>query len=131
LARADAIITGWGSPKFDEVLVAAAPRLKLIAHSAGSIKPVVSDAVFDGGIHITTAAAANATVVAEFTIAMMQMMLKQVPWISAAYKSGDNAARNDRIRELRDITVGLISASRVGREVIRLLRGFQRIRVKV
>src|SRR3954471_11982028 len=111
LSEAAAAITGWGSPLFDEVFLKAAPKLKLIAHSAGSVKPVVSDAVFDRGIHVTTAAAANATVVAEFTIAMMQMMLKQVPWISTAYKAGDNAARNERIRELRDITIGLISAS--------------------
>src|ERR1051325_8726660 len=41
LAESTAIITGWGSPQFDQKLLSTAPKLKLIAHSAGSVKPVV------------------------------------------------------------------------------------------
>jgi phosphoglycerate dehydrogenase-like enzyme len=36
------------------------------------------------GIRITTAAGANAVPLAEFTIAMMLSLLKQVPWIAPA-----------------------------------------------
>src|SRR5207248_8031593 len=84
LSEATAVITGWGSPQFDELLLQAAPKLKLIAHSAGSVKPVITHAVYQRGIRVTTSAAGNALPVAQFTIAMMVSMLKQVPWMSAA-----------------------------------------------
>src|SRR5438105_9453502 len=71
LGEAVAIITGWGSPQFDELLLRAAPKLKLISHSAGSVKPIVTDALYERGIKVTTSAAGNAVPVAQFTIAMM------------------------------------------------------------
>ena len=42
------------------------------------------------------------------------------------------ATRNaGKMRELRDLTVGVIGASRVGREVIRLLHSYPRLKIKV
>jgi len=134
MSRADVIITGWRTPMFTPERLALAPRLKLIAHSAGSVKPIVCDAVFERGIRVTTAAAGNAHPVAQVTIAWMISLLKQMPWIAQAY------ARNDReeylrrkalCRELMDISVGIVGASRVGREVLRLLRQFPRLTIRV
>jgi len=60
----------------------------------------------------------------------MAVMLKRIPWLFNSH--GDRAARETGpIRELRDMKVGLISASRVGREVIRMLKSYQRLRVLV
>src|SRR5688500_3866964 len=131
LRDATVAITGWGSPLFDAALIECAPKLRLVAHSAGSVKPIVSPAVYDRGVRVVTAAAANATPVAEFTVAMMVAMLKQVPWIAVAYAAGDAGARaRANVRELRDMTVGIISASRVGREVIRMLQSYPRLKIK-
>jgi phosphoglycerate dehydrogenase-like enzyme len=129
-----AIISGWRSPKFDEAFLKRAPNLKFIAHSAGSVKAFVSDALFERGIRITTAAAGNAFPVAQFTIATMVSLLKQVPWISQAYARGDQEEilrRKALCRELQDIDVGIIGASRVGREVIRILNQQPRVKIKV
>lgn len=128
------VITGWGSPNFGAPILAQAPRLKLLAHAAGTVKPFVSDALFDRGIRVITAAAANATPVAEFTVAMMVAMLKQIPWVADAFRRGDRAEqdrRRDVVRELRDMQIGLIGASRVGREVIRLLKPYPRLRIRM
>jgi phosphoglycerate dehydrogenase-like enzyme len=132
LRDATVAITGWGSPPFDDAMLECAPHLRLLAHSAGSVKPIVGPAVYDRGVRVITAAAANATPVAEFTVAMMVAMLKQVPWIATAYAAGDPDARaRNHVRELRDMTVGLIGASRVGREVIRMLRTYPRLGIKL
>src|SRR5687767_2584461 len=131
LADAAVAITGWGSPQFDHALLARCPRLRLVAHSAGSVKAIVTEALYDRGVKVTTAAAANAPPVAETTVAMMVVMLKRIPWL---FDSGGNRkalASIGPVRELRDMCVGLISASRVGREVIRLLKGYPRLRVLV
>lgn len=130
LSDATVAITGWGSPRFTDEMLAGAPRLRLIAHSAGTVKGLVNDAVYDRGIRVTTAAAANATPVAEFTVAMMVTMLKGVPWLTDGARGRQQYDRA-QIRELRDITVGLVGASRVGREVIRLLASYPRLRIKL
>ncbi|MGC8863347.1 MAG: hypothetical protein ACP5R5_11335, partial [Armatimonadota bacterium] len=51
LARdCDAIITSWGSPRVDMSVVRAAPKLKIIAHAAGSVKRFIDPQVWDAGI---------------------------------------------------------------------------------
>src|SRR5688572_7510906 len=131
LREAVVAVAGWGTATFDDELLANSPKLKLVAHSAGSVKSIVTEALYDRGVKVTTAAAANAAPVAETTVAMMVVMLKRIPWL---FDSGGNRkalASIGPVRELRDISVGLISASRVGREVIRLLKGYPRLRVLV
>ena len=49
LAQANTLITGWRTPPIDGSILKLAPNAKLIAHSAGSVKTLVSDAVYDHG----------------------------------------------------------------------------------
>ncbi len=134
LADAQVLITGWGTMRISQPLLAAAPKLKLIAHSAGSVKTLVDESVYDRGVRVTTAASANAVAVAQFTVSMMVTMLKQIPWIGPAYAKGDQEEvrrRKSVVRELMDMDVGIIAASRVGREVIHILKTYPRITIKV
>src|SRR5690606_34896423 len=41
----DALVTTWGSPKITTEILEAADRLKLVAHSAGSVKALVDEDV--------------------------------------------------------------------------------------
>jgi phosphoglycerate dehydrogenase-like enzyme len=131
---AQVAITGWGTPPIDAAILRSAPKLKLIAHSAGSVKGLLREFIYDHGIRVTTAASANAIPVAEFTIAMMVSLLKQVPWIGPAYARGDHdevARRKRQVRELSNISVGIVSASRIGRLVVKLLQSYNNVTVKV
>jgi phosphoglycerate dehydrogenase-like enzyme len=133
LSDSHALITGWGTVRLTQPLIAGASRLKLIAHSAGSVKGLVDDSVYDHGVRVTTAASANAVAVAQYTVAMIASMLKQVPWISNAYAKGDIEEvkkRRHAVRELMDMNIGIIAASRVGREVIHILRTYPRVTLK-
>lgn len=134
LAAADIAITGWGSPRFDADLLSAAPNLRLIARSAGSVKGIVTDALYERGIRVTTAAAPNAIPVAHCTVAMIVAALKQVFWLAPAMRANDDAAikaRWPQIRELQHMTVGLVGASRVGREVIKLLKHYPGVTIRL
>lgn len=71
LARADVLITGWGCPHLDADALAAAPRLRAVLHSAGSVRSLIGDAVWERGIGVSSAVAANALPVAEYTLAMI------------------------------------------------------------
>ena len=134
LKDATAAITGWGTPRFDASLLEHAPHLRLIAHSAGSVKGIVTPVVYDRGIRVTTAAAANAVPVAELTVAMIVAILKQVPWVIDTYTRGERKGADRQlgpIRELRDLSIGLVAAGRISREVIRLLGAYPRLTVRV
>lgn len=126
LAEADVLITGWGSPFVDLDVLRAAPRLTAILHSGGTIKPFVSDAVL-ARVDVSTAAAANAVPVAEYTAAMIVLANKKVLPIAARYR---------RLQEEFDVEgafdgignfgkrVGIVGASKIGRIVIELLRAY-------
>lgn len=121
----DAVITGWGTPTFDAQVMAAAGQLRLIAHSAGSIKKMLPPAVFDSEVQVTHAAVAIAPAVAEMTMLLILLSLRQVhrqdrqikagaPWHEAQYMG----------QELAGQRVGVVGAGYTGRCVIQLLRGW-------
>ncbi|MFB8755325.1 hydroxyacid dehydrogenase [Streptomyces nigra] len=127
LARAEILITGWGSPRLDAAALDAVPRLRAVLHAAGSVKGIVTPELWRRGIAVGSAAAANALPVAEYTLAMILLSGK------------DLFAVRDRLRAERDAfggwgllpgignlgrRVGVIGASRIGRRLIGLLRPF-------
>jgi len=67
LGDVEIICSTWGMMKVDEEFLAAAPELKAIFYGAGTVRRFATDAMWDRGILLTSAAAANAVSVAEFT----------------------------------------------------------------
>lgn len=128
LAQAEVLITGWGCPPIGPSVLAAAPKLGLIAHAAGTVKGIVEDAVFDAGIVVTHAAEANSVPVAEFTLAAIIFAGKQVFRFRDHYVADRDRDRTYPMQSLAignyRRTVGIVGASRIGRRVIELLRPF-------
>ena len=91
----DIVITGWGTPIFTDEVMAAAGRLKLIAHSAGTIKRMLPLPVFEHGTRVTHAAAALAPPVGETTLLLILLSLRRFHQIDRAFKTeGWAAARS-------------------------------------
>lgn len=125
-ADTEILITGWGAPRLDAEALETLPNLRAVFHAAGSVKSVVSDALWERGIRVSSSADANSVPVAEYTIAMILLSAKD------AFSSAD-AFRRTRSMPLSrpragagayGITVGIVGASRIGRRVIELLRPF-------
>ena len=53
---ADIAITSWGNGLLTRDILDEAPRLKLVAHAAGSVKPVVTDDIWARGIRVFSSA---------------------------------------------------------------------------
>ncbi|WP_243648430.1 hydroxyacid dehydrogenase [Agromyces fucosus] len=128
LSEADVLVTGWGAPFIDAAVLDAAPRLTAVLHSAGTIKPFLSDDVLERGIRVSTAASANAVPVAEYTAAMIVLANKKVLPIAARYL----ALREEFDVEAAfpgmgnyDKRIGIVGASKIGRKVIELLRVYE------
>ncbi|MFJ5264735.1 hydroxyacid dehydrogenase [Streptomyces sp. NPDC088387] len=127
LADVEVLVTGWGCPRLDADVLAAAPRLKAVVHAAGSVRGHVTDACWDRGVEVSSAAAANALPVAEYTLAMILLHGKHVLERARDYRS--TRRRDDWLHTSHQVgnyrrTVGILSASLIGRRVIELLRPF-------
>ncbi|MET0135637.1 MAG: hydroxyacid dehydrogenase [Kibdelosporangium sp.] len=121
----DILVTGWGCPPLDTAVLEAAPKLRAIVHTAGTVRGHVTDACWDRGIEVSSAAAANALPVAEYTVAMILLSGKRV--LERARDFRAKRSTDDWSGVPRDVgnygrTVGILSASMVGRRVIELLR---------
>lgn len=49
LATADVVLGHWGCPRITAEMLALSPNLGLVTYAAGTVKNVVSDAVWDRG----------------------------------------------------------------------------------
>jgi phosphoglycerate dehydrogenase-like enzyme len=125
LAEAEVLFATWGTPKMDEAFLDAAPRLKAILYAAGSPKSFLTPEVFERGITVCTAAAANAIPVAEFTVSSIILSLKRVwqtmrethlqrSWIKPEFQAAGTYGSR----------VGLISLGAIGRLVAGMLATF-------
>jgi len=128
LERTDILLTGWGCPEIGARELARMPRLKLISHAAGTVKYFLSQAVFERGITVCSAAEANAQPVAEFTLAMILLAGKRAFGFRRLYKNDRGRSNVERLQSEPignlGLTVGIVGASRIGRRVIALLRPF-------
>ncbi|MFJ4915473.1 MULTISPECIES: hydroxyacid dehydrogenase [unclassified Streptomyces] len=125
LAAVEILITSWGCRPLDGAVLARMPALKAVVHAAGSVKHHVTDACWERGIHVSTAAAANAVPVAEYTLAAILFANKRVLEIGGLYREHRNALDwADRFPGFGNYrrTIGLVGASLVGRRVLELLR---------
>lgn len=129
----DGLVTGWGTPKLDEKVFENADKLRIIAHSAGSVKvfldpEVVNKYIVPRGICVFSANAAIAVNVAESTIGLMIMVSRRF-MDHALYIRQTDKWRNPEIpingQYLTGSVVGIVSASKVGRFVIELLKPFR------
>lgn len=124
LHDADVIFSGWGGPRMDADFLDAAPNLKAVFYGAGSIRGLVTDAFWAREILITSAAAANAVPVAEFTLAQILLSLKRTWFYALEGKRTGQWVERRLVPGAYGSTVGLISLGLIGRRVAELLRPF-------
>lgn len=74
----DAIITCWDAPRFTENILPQTDRLKVIAHAAGSVEPIMSPAIFKRGIKLLSCNRYMADAVAEYAMMMTMVGLRRL-----------------------------------------------------
>ena len=125
LAECEVLLTGWGGPSLDDALLARAPKLVAVAHAAGTVKRIVTDASWARGVRVSSAADANGVPVAEYALSMILLAGKRV------FDAHDFLHRERSLHWAprgafgnKGATVGIVGASRIGRRVLDLLRPF-------
>lgn len=133
LANVDILVTGWKSNPINADLLRKMPKLKLVAHLAGTVKGILDRDAVSSGLTVISGAEANARPVAEFTLAHILLHLKRVPEWRRVYRDQRSSIVTRRTELSGPIgnsgrTVGIIGASKIGRRVAEELR---RHRVRV
>ena len=122
----DVYITTWGSPRLDETILAAAPKLKLLSHLCGTVVPFVSDAVWERGIRVLSGNRYFAESVAEGTLAYMLTALRDIPRYSRRTKEERVWKTSaDYNQGLAGKTIGIVSYGAIARNLVRILSVFR------
>lgn len=126
LSDAEVVITAWGNPALDSSLLSRAPGLRLLAHTAASVKPYVTAASWSAGVRVTQAGQAMAPAVAEAALAHTLALLHRLHRFDHALRATGAdwpaAKTAPARRELSTAVVGVVGASRCGRSYIGMVR---------
>lgn len=134
LAEIEILVTSWGVPMLDEAQLVRLPKLKAVFHCAGTVRPFVSDALWNRGIIVSNGADANAIPVAEFTLATIILAGKRAQVLANDARTHRGSNDYGHLRgELGNVgrTIGVVGYSRIGRRVVELLQMLHDVRVLV
>lgn len=123
LGRAQVLITGWGTPMLAalETWTPADFAVRLVAHTAGTVKQLVPVAAIERGLLVTHANESLAEAVAEFTLGAIIMARRNAFVAAARMRAGREHLPVAAQHEVRGSTIGIIGASAIGRRVMKLL----------
>ncbi|MDF2719514.1 MAG: hypothetical protein K0R28_6439 [Paenibacillus sp.] len=121
---ADIAISSWGTPSLNGIILDAAPQLKAVIHAAGTVKPIVTQELWSRGIRVSSANGPLGKGVAETALGLTIASLKNMWKMSRDTRQGGWGAEKPRVRELFDVTVGVIGAGKAGKHYIKLLQNF-------
>lgn len=130
LAGTDVCLTGWGTPQLDRYVLEKADKLKLVAHTGGTVATLASDYLYDRGIKVISGNRIYAESVAEGVIAYMLAALRDIPHYSNEMREGRWHAENYYSEGLLNQTVGIVGFGMISMNVVRMLKPFH-VRIKV
>ena len=126
----DILLTHWSTPKIDETVLDHAPKLRLVAHAAGSVAGIACEELYRRDIPILSANPIMARYVAESVLGYMIAATHRFTQTDAILRSGGWDKLESRQRSLFGAAIGLIGLGTVGRALLDLLAPF-RCRVSV
>lgn len=125
LAEVELMFSGWGAPHLDEMLLDAAPNLRMVFYGAGSVRQLMTEAAWQRGVRISSAYGMNAIPVAEFSVSQIVFCLK-LGWQHVMATRLEN--RWERLPDMPGAygsTVGIVALGQVGTRVCRMLQDYQ------
>ena len=118
----DAIVTTWSSPVCTKEFLAAAPKVKVLGHSAGSIANVTDATTFETDVRLTTANPIMSEAVAEWSL-LATLLAQRHSNQYASFHKGHRMVWgvSDIIWDLRKLTVGLWGLGDTTKNLLKLL----------
>ncbi|WMJ85846.1 hydroxyacid dehydrogenase [Anaerocolumna sp. MB42-C2] len=130
IKSADVCITGWGCECLDMSILETAQKLKIVAHTGGTVVPYVSDFLYNRGIKVISGNTIYAESVSEGVVAYILSALRQIPFYANEVQAG--RWRNDDAynESLLDKTVGIVGYGMVAGYLVKMLKPFK-VKIKI
>lgn len=114
LGAVTALVTGWGAPELTGAVLDRLPALEVVVHAAGSVRGIVTDEVWRREVRVSSASAANARAVADFTVAQVQLSLKNAWALAARARRQAAPAEREGVRGQDGARIGLVGLGHIG-----------------
>jgi phosphoglycerate dehydrogenase-like enzyme len=122
LSRMEVLISGWGGPTLDAEFLNAAPRLRAVFFGGGSVSSLMTPLAWERDILVSSAYAANAIPVAEYTLATIILSLKHGWGLARQTREQKGFPGRDGAPGCYERTVGLVSLGIIARTLLKLLQ---------
>lgn len=119
--QVDALIVRQG--RVDEAIIAASPRLRVIAKHGVGVDNIDLQAAASRNIPVIRAMGSNSRAVAEHTIALALTLLKEIPRLDSAVKAGAWPKPTFIGRDIESTVIGLVGFGSIGQHVARMAQG--------
>ncbi|MFF1921983.1 hydroxyacid dehydrogenase [Streptomyces sp. NPDC058221] len=124
VADAEALIVR-SATRVDRAVLAAAPRLRIVARAGVGLDNVDVEAAAEAGVLVANAPESNVVSVAELTVGLIISALRHIPAAAASVRAGQWRRADFQGTELYGRTVGILGFGRVGRLVAKRLAAFE------
>ncbi len=118
--ESDATIAG--GEFYTDRIYKAAVNLKIVARTGVGVDHVDLEGAARCGIWVTNTPTATSPAVADYTLGLFLCLLRNIP--QAAWDMKNGKWEKFRGKELGSLTLGIVGAGSIGREVIKRARGF-------
>ena len=122
----DFVISGWSTPSFGDGVLDGNDRLKVIAHTGGSVADFVDSSVYEKGVIVCSGNYYYAESVAEGTAAYIMACLRSIPDDVAEIKAG--GWKNSSLQPtagILDQEIGIISCGAISKMLMQMLQAFR------
>ena len=124
LVGVDALLTTWGSPRLDDVVLSRNSTLRIVGHVGGSVAGIVSPELYERGVRVCTANSLMARTVAEWGLMMTLVGLRRLLGYARFRAADPGPLWEERQTSLppSDAVIGIWGYGDVARRLIQLLR---------
>ena len=120
----DILITGWKTPRIDEDVMKAANRLKIHAHTGGTMATMICKEEYDRGVVVLSGNDIYAKSVAEGTLVYTLMALRKMYEDVCSMKNGNWRRVPGKNSGLIQKKIGIVGYGAIAKYYIKLLKWF-------
>ncbi len=124
LEDVDICLTGWGTPRFDREMLAHAPRLRFVAHTGGTVAPLVSPEFYGKGLKISSGNEIYAESVAEGVLCYILCAMRKITDYNSRMHGSGWRESGDKSQGLFGKTIGLVGYGATTRYLLGMLKPF-------
>jgi phosphoglycerate dehydrogenase-like enzyme len=132
LEETEGLITTWGSPLLTAEWLDKMPKLRIVGHAAGSVRPIATPQLFERGITLFSANPLLAETVSEWAVLATLMLQRRVLNYSKL-RAGEHANWGgfQSFRDIHDTVIGIWGFGDIAKAYIKRICAFEPAKILV